>query len=738
MDNKRYDAYGNEFEIVESDFNLTQVDKKIHDKKFETKATTFAKDAFKRFCKNKSSVVGAIIIGLLMLLSFILPVVSPYNIDPANPNIKELKMLPKVFEYKPSGTKDTDLSNNPNDWNTKWNGTQIITNAQYDVDAELPYTMGTATNVDGSTIEAKIYYSKEAVKEIDFYGYETNSTSKGATGGVYIFKAPKKNPTATGNQKNTVELIVNQKLNYTADENFTVDIVFGTENYNLLDDFKELGTFGKAIYRVYVSYVQYQDDKRPDEKHQHSFDSKGKCDCKGIKKELELRSSGRDLSSLSINVSDVMKQNNLEIIEEGQLTIQIENDRIATMLPIVSLMLKTDSTENVNIYGHGEYAKQDVLNMMSMTNDGTSKIYDDACQKLRWAKLNTGVFPIQYWRTNGDKAVYRAYVYLCDFLLDTYENTYGVKETLDITEAKMKEYMNNGWCEYKYYKDQDGNYQYEFKVLDPEKCPVVNVKKVNFAMVEMTQGEETVEVLSQQLTCDVVMYKYLGYESMPKYLLGTDDRGFDIIVYSFNGLKKSFLISIIVSAICLSFGLVWGSISGYFGGNVDLFMERFCEILSGVPSTIVITLVVLLLGDTIFTFGLALCMTGWLGIAGRTRTQFYRFKGREYILASRTLGSSDMRLIFKHILPNSLGTIVTSSVLSIPSVIFSEASLSYLGILKGSNSFGSVLSHNQQYISTRPMLIVFPAIIISLIMISFNLFGNGLRDALNPSLKGSE
>ena len=167
-------------------------------------------------------------------------------------------------------------------------------------------------------------------------------------------------------------------------------------------------------------------------------------------------------------------------------------------------------------------------------------------------------------------------------------------------------------------------------------------------------------------------------------------------------------------------------------------MERFCEILSGVPSTVVITLVVLLLGDTIITFGLALCMTGWLGIAGRTRTQFYRFKGREYILASRTLGSSDMRLIFKHILPNSLGTIITSSVLSIPSVIFSEASLSYLGILKGSNSFGSVLSHNQQYISTRPMLIVFPAIIISLIMISFNLFGNGLRDALNPSLKGSE
>jgi oligopeptide transport system permease protein len=132
-------------------------------------------------------------------------------------------------------------------------------------------------------------------------------------------------------------------------------------------------------------------------------------------------------------------------------------------------------------------------------------------------------------------------------------------------------------------------------------------------------------------------------------------------------------------------------------------------------------------------------MTGWLGIAGRTRTQFYRYKGREYILASRTLGASDARLIFKHILPNGLGTIVTGSVLSIPSVIFSEATLSYLNLgLQGSNSFGNILSTNQKFITTAPMLIIFPAIIISVIMISFNLFGNGLRDALNPSLKGSD
>ena len=168
-------------------------------------------------------------------------------------------------------------------------------------------------------------------------------------------------------------------------------------------------------------------------------------------------------------------------------------------------------------------------------------------------------------------------------------------------------------------------------------------------------------------------------------------------------------------------------------------MERFCDILGGVPWIVVMTLAIVLLGNNLVTFGLALCLTGWMGTAARTRTQFYRFKGREYILSSRTLGASDGRLIFKHILPNAMGTIVTGAVLMIPSAIFSEATLSYLNLgLKGTHSFGTLLSDNQMYLSSYPVLILFPAIIISLIMISFNLFGNGLRDALNPSLKGSE
>ena len=151
------------------------------------------------------------------------------------------------------------------------------------------------------------------------------------------------------------------------------------------------------------------------------------------------------------------------------------------------------------------------------------------------------------------------------------------------------------------------------------------------------------------------------------------------------------------------------------------------------------TLCILHFGNNFFTFFLALCLTGWMGTAARTRTQFYRFKGSEYVLASRTLGSSDMRLIFKHILPNSLGTIVTSSVLMIVSTIYSESTLSYLNLgLQGVQAFGVMLSGNQQYIQSHSYLIVFPSIVMALLMISFNLFGNGLRDALNPVLRGAE
>ena len=168
------------------------------------------------------------------------------------------------------------------------------------------------------------------------------------------------------------------------------------------------------------------------------------------------------------------------------------------------------------------------------------------------------------------------------------------------------------------------------------------------------------------------------------------------------GHRLSLLLAVGVSVINLLIGAIYGTIEGYYGGRVDLVMERIVDILSGVPFIIVATLFQLHLANTVGivpSLLFAFVLTGWIGTSRRVRTQFYRFKGQEYVLAARTLGAGDLRLMFKHIFPNTLGTIITSSVLVIPSVIFSESMLTYLGIvnLSGSamTSIGSMLSDGQ-------------------------------------------
>ena len=129
-------------------------------------------------------------------------------------------------------------------------------------------------------------------------------------------------------------------------------------------------------------------------------------------------------------------------------------------------------------------------------------------------------------------------------------------------------------------------------------------------------------------------------------------------------------------------------------------------------------------------------------MAGTTRMQFYRFKNQEYVLAARTLGAKDGRLIFKHIFPNAIGTLVTSCALIIPSMIYSETNLTYLGIINLASgnitSVGTLIANGQGALSTYPHITLFPSVFLVLLMLSFNLFGNGLRDAFNPSLRGAE
>lgn len=242
-------------------------------------------------------------------------------------------------------------------------------------------------------------------------------------------------------------------------------------------------------------------------------------------------------------------------------------------------------------------------------------------------------------------------------------------------------------------------------------------------------------------------YEYFQYlfDFEPSFVFGTDDRGFDIFYRLSMGARFSFLLALAVSVINLTIGAIYGAIEGYYGGAIDMVMERISDILSGIPFTVVTVLFNLHLAKTVGVVEallFAFVLTGWIGMASRVRMQFYRFKNQEYVYAARTLGASDFRIMFKHIFPNSLGTIITGSVLVIPGVIFSETSLSYLGIINLNSasvtSVGAMLSAGQECLTKAPHVILFPALFIALLEISFNLFGNGLRDAFNPTLRGSE
>ena len=239
-------------------------------------------------------------------------------------------------------------------------------------------------------------------------------------------------------------------------------------------------------------------------------------------------------------------------------------------------------------------------------------------------------------------------------------------------------------------------------------------------------------------------FRYI-YGVAPSFLFGTNMYGQDILTCLAAGARLSFILAISVAVINFIIGVIYGSVEGYYGGAVDMVMERISDVLADVPFMVVATLFQLHLAQKVGVLPsllFAFVMTGWVGMASRVRMQFYRFKGQEYVLAARTLGASDRRLIFKHIFPNSLGTIVTGAVMTIPGVIFSESMLSYLHIVNletsSLTSIGTMLSGGQGYLSTYPHIIMFPAIFLAILEISFNLFGNGLRDALNPSLRGAD
>lgn len=221
------------------------------------------------------------------------------------------------------------------------------------------------------------------------------------------------------------------------------------------------------------------------------------------------------------------------------------------------------------------------------------------------------------------------------------------------------------------------------------------------------------------------------------YWFGTDEFGRDLWTRVWKGTQISLFIAIVAAFLDLVIGVLYGGISAFYGGRVDQVMQRIIEILMGIPNLIVIILFILILKPGITSIILAMIITGWVGMARIVRGQILQLKGQEFILASRTLGASNRRIISKHLLPNILGPVIVTVMFTIPTAIFFEAFLSFIGLgLQAPLASLGVLIEDG-YISMRlfPYKLLFPAVIISLIMISFNLLGDGLRDALDPKLR---
>jgi len=658
--------------ISDQDFTFVQMDKTIHDVRFETRPTSFMGDAMRRFIKNRSSVVASVILGLLIGFAIFVPILNTSDIETVHPDYMNLP--PRWFDVNSSGFMDGTTSVKGV---VGYDSTGPV-NAQTDLANVLP--AGTSFRSD-CIVPGSLKSSWAVVGSSTEYGY----------GGSYGFRA--------GNHRDDPSTFT-PYATFDVTVPYTISVSFDREAIAK----EELPAEYSLFANVYFDPAAVAPTRVP----------------------LYTPSQALDFSDVSINtVSNLISS----AIPSGTVGTSFRT--------AFGLSIKTNKEYDISTIGSYPciYLSSFQIGRTDAVVDGTYSTFSftDGNEMYRRSSSSDVATKARAWSTDnyGTTAIYGVHYIVCEFRYDNYKHSFGeLNMVVPFTEAE--EFIAKGWMSL---DPKDVN---SFKILD-DKCPIRSISSIDeepYTYYDNNGKKHT--GYAYTLNCTQSMYRKYGFSEIPSYFFGTNKKGWDYFKYLFTGLRTSLILGVLAAAINISFGLVWGSVSGYFGGWTDILMERFTEILGGMPWIVVMTLCILTLGQNFWTFLLALCLTGWLGVSAEAREQFYRFKGREYVLASRTLGASDARLIFKHILPNGIGTIVTGSVLMVPSVIFSEATISYLGLgLKGMKSFGVALSEAQGQLSDQPYLIVCGSIIVSVLMICFNLFGNGLRDAFNPSLKGA-
>ncbi|HUR16134.1 MAG TPA: ABC transporter permease [Candidatus Limnocylindrales bacterium] len=234
----------------------------------------------------------------------------------------------------------------------------------------------------------------------------------------------------------------------------------------------------------------------------------------------------------------------------------------------------------------------------------------------------------------------------------------------------------------------------------------------------------------------------------PTHYLGTDELGHDILSRIMDGAQISLSVALVVQLVVLVIGLPLGAIAGWFGGRIDTYLMRFTDVMYAFPDLLLIILMSVAFRDTafgrlysgLFLVFIAIGLTSWVTVARLVRGQLLSLKEMEFVEAAKALGVRDRNIVMRHLLPNAIGPIIVAVTLGIPGAILAEATLAYLGVgvQAPRASWGSLIAAGQDQIRFSPHLVYIPGIMIALALISFTFLGDGLRDALDPKLKGKQ